>query len=119
MDFTRRRFSQLLTALGLAPALTAFAADGQVAGANGGSRDPQILRLSRNGWVPNNAHLPVLLYRDALRGQGEDPAATFEAVFTRNGWPPHSLVVIVADLRPEHSLAVRGLDFMDACLSIK
>ena len=54
----------------------------------GGPRDPQILRLSRNGWMPNNEHLPVLLYRDVLRGQGDDPASTFEAVFTRNGWPP-------------------------------
>ena len=88
MDLSRRRFSQLLTALGLGPAMSAFTREGEVSGANGGAGDPQILRLSRNGWMPNNEHLPVLLYRGAVRAEGDDPAAKYEALFTRNGWPP-------------------------------
>ena len=59
-----------------------------MSGSGGGPRDPQILRLSRNGWMPNNEHLPVLLYRGALQVKGNDPAAAFEAAFLRNGWPP-------------------------------
>jgi uncharacterized protein YjlB len=47
-----------------------------------------MLRLERNGWMPNNPHLPVLLYRGALAAHGDDPAARFEALFTRNGWRP-------------------------------
>src|ERR1700730_5040416 len=49
---------------------------------------PKVLRLKPNGWVPNNPHLPVLAYRHAVAAVGADPAAAFEAVFQRNGWPP-------------------------------
>lgn len=38
--------------------------------------------------MPNNEHLPVLLYRRALPTGGDDPAGRFEAAFQRNGWPP-------------------------------
>jgi uncharacterized protein YjlB len=88
MDLTRRRFGQMLTALGLAPALSTLKAEGEMTGSPGGAGDPQILRLSRNGWMPNNEHLPVLLYRSVLTTSGDDPAANFEHVFQRNGWPP-------------------------------
>jgi uncharacterized protein YjlB len=88
MTLSRRRFNNMLTALGLAPTLAGLTAEGALTGGSSGPRDPQILRLSRNGWMPNNGHLPVLLYRGVLQGQGDDPASTFESVFTRNGWPP-------------------------------
>ena len=80
MTLDRRRFNALLTALSLSPAGALFAA--------GKSSAPEVLRLSRNGWMPNNEHLPVLLYRNAIQPEQQDPAATFEAAFTRNGWPP-------------------------------
>ena len=86
MDLSRRQFSRLLTALGLAPAASAFAAEH--ADARGGAAEPQLLRLTRNGWMPNNERLPVLLYRGVVQAHGSDPAATYEELFTRNGWPP-------------------------------
>ena len=48
---------------------------------------PEALLLERNDWVPNHPHLPVLLYRAAVEISGSDPAARFEAMFDRNGWP--------------------------------
>jgi uncharacterized protein YjlB len=49
---------------------------------------PEVLQLAANGWMPNNPHLPVLLYRSAVSAAGSDPAAAFEELFCRNGWPP-------------------------------
>jgi uncharacterized protein YjlB len=50
--------------------------------------EPELIHLSRNGWVPNNARLPVLLYRGAFKVDGApNPAAIFEQTFRRNGWP--------------------------------
>ncbi|WP_254657097.1 hypothetical protein [Sphingobium fuliginis] len=44
--------------------------------------------LGENDWVPNNARLPVVIYRAALDGEGEDLAGRFEALFEDHGWPP-------------------------------
>lgn len=49
---------------------------------------PQVLRLARNGWVPNNERLPVLLYRNVISTAKSDLASAFESRFTENGWPP-------------------------------
>lgn len=73
----RRRFAAMLTAIGLSPELAAA-----------GAGEPEVLRLSGNGWMPNNERLPVLLYREAVGIHGPDPAAIFEQLFTHNGWPP-------------------------------
>lgn len=43
------------------------------------------LQLSRNGWMPNNERLPVLLYRRAFAGDAA--ADKMEATFERNRWP--------------------------------
>jgi len=49
---------------------------------------PEALQFAANGWMPNNPRLPVLLYRAAVPISGDDPAAAFESLFQRNGWPP-------------------------------
>lgn len=111
MDLSRRHFNQLLTAFGLSPALSRSESEGAISGGGSGPAEPQILRLSRNGWMPNNEHLPVLLYRDAMRGSGADPAANFEAVFVHNGWPPQWRNGVY-DFHHYHSTAHEVLGFV-------
>lgn len=49
--------------------------------------DPESFLLSRNGWVPNNENLPVLLYRVVFEPGRRDPASHLEELLQRNGWP--------------------------------
>jgi len=49
---------------------------------------PDVLHFTRNGWMPNNPRLPVLIYRQAVTPTGPDPALAFEHLFQLNGWPP-------------------------------
>jgi uncharacterized protein YjlB len=44
--------------------------------------------LDENDWVPNNARLPVLVYRGAVEGEGDEAAERFEQLFEEHGWPP-------------------------------
>ncbi|GBQ29313.1 cupin [Gluconacetobacter azotocaptans] len=83
MTVSRRAFQSLLAGLGLS--LTGRQA--QAAGRTGG-HDIDSFMLPRNDWVPNNDHLPVLYYRNAVALRPDDPAAGFEELFTTNGWPP-------------------------------
>ncbi|MBM3725127.1 MAG: cupin [Acidobacteria bacterium] len=68
----RRRFQTLLTAIGV---------NAQAAAS------PEQLRLARNGWMPNNERLPVLLYRGVLAASSAG-AEALEGMFRRHGWPP-------------------------------
>ena len=45
----------------------------------------ELYRLADDGAIPNNAALPLIVYRGALPPSG-DVAATFETLFARNGW---------------------------------
>jgi uncharacterized protein YjlB len=50
-------------------------------------RPPKLYRFRDDGRIPNNAELPLVLYRDAVRlDRGYDPAAVLEETFARNGW---------------------------------
>jgi uncharacterized protein YjlB len=71
---------------------TAAVTLGLTAGGNASAQTtvaaPDTFMLKPNGWVPNNPHLPVLFYKQVIRPTGPDPAALFETIFRRNGWPP-------------------------------
>lgn len=94
MPLDRRQFHTLLAGLA----------------AGSGSVPPETLLLARNGWMPNNQRLPVLLYRHAIAATGADPAAAFEAAFARNGWPP-AWRNGVYDFHHYHSTAHETLGF--------
>ena len=44
-------------------------------------------RFAPDGAVPNHPAWPLLVYAGAVSLEGTDPAAIFEQLFTRNGWP--------------------------------
>jgi uncharacterized protein YjlB len=67
--------------------------------------------LARNGWVPNNPRLPVILYRRALpEGPAEETASRFESLFERHGWPPQWRDGVF-DFHHYHSTAHEALGF--------
>lgn len=76
----RRRFGTMLAMAGAGTQIRKASPQAQAAGA-----EPEILRLTRNGWMPNNPVLPVLLYRSAF--SGANLASAMERDFERNGWP--------------------------------
>ena len=51
------------------------------------SPEPEVLLLARNGWMPNNPRLPVLLYRGLFRGERE-LTDKLEQLVRRHGWQP-------------------------------
>ncbi len=75
-SLNRRQFSAAVAALGVSSLTRGAEASVHV----------EKLQLSRNGWMPNNEHLPVVLYRRAFQPSG-DAAATMEQTFGRNAWP--------------------------------
>jgi len=81
----RRRFSGMVGALSLTPARSLFAVMNEE---NKAPIEPEVLRLSRNGWMPNNPDLPVLIYRGVAEGAPAELASVMENEFQRNGWPP-------------------------------
>jgi uncharacterized protein YjlB len=98
-------------ALGLAGAGTAFArraASAQTAPMGAVTLESFILRP--DGWAPNNPRLPVLLYKGVIKVAGDDPAALFEVVFRRNGWPPQWRNGVY-DFHHYHSTAHEALGF--------
>jgi uncharacterized protein YjlB len=78
----RRQFNTNLGSAGLA-----LAATGSARILDASDMRPETMQLSRNGWMPNNERLPVLLYRNVVRIEASDPAAIFEKQFQQNGWP--------------------------------
>ncbi|MCL4799829.1 MAG: cupin [Burkholderiales bacterium] len=44
--------------------------------------------LAPDAGIPNHPRWPLLVYPGAVAIAGADPAAAFEALFARNGWPP-------------------------------
>ncbi len=71
----RRNFSTLMALLGMTSL-------------QGAESKPEVLQLRRNGWMPNNEKLPVLLYRSISGDVRSDVASYMEKVFRQNGWPP-------------------------------
>ncbi|HEX4169902.1 MAG TPA: hypothetical protein VHZ55_30925 [Bryobacteraceae bacterium] len=61
--------------------------------------------------MPNNEHLPVLLYRNALNIQVRDLAADCETLFQQNGWPPQWRDGVY-DFHHYHSTAHEVLGFV-------
>lgn len=43
--------------------------------------------LAADGAIPNHPRWPLLVYPGAVALSGSDPAALFDELFTRNGWP--------------------------------
>ena len=71
----RRRFGAAIAALGVT-----------AAGPASGFVHAEKIQLSRNGWMPNNEHLPVLIYRRAFQ-LSELVPERMEETFERNAWP--------------------------------
>lgn len=83
---TLRQMSYLLGTLTLLSAeVSAESPSG--GGGPGAAPVPEELRFADDGRIPNS-RLPVLVYRSVLPPGTKDPAAAFESLFERHGWPP-------------------------------
>ncbi|AIR63632.1 cupin [Cedecea neteri] len=78
--FDRRDFIKSVLAAGAGIALTS------TRGWASSGITPEVTIITANGWVPNNAKLPVLHYRNVVM-QG-DIASQMEAIFAANQWFP-------------------------------
>lgn len=95
----RRKFGTALAVLGAGMGTEMFAI----------VSEPEVLQLKRNGWMPNNEKLPVLLYRNAFVLRG-DVAGEMERLFERNRWPPQWRNGVY-DFHHYHSTAHEALGF--------
>ncbi len=51
------------------------------------ARKPNLFSFKDDGLTPNNAKLPLVIYRGVVRlPESLDPAAVFEELFASNGW---------------------------------
>lgn len=51
-------------------------------------KEPETMLLKKNGWMPNNERLPVLLYRSAFDARSSNSVERVEALLAKNGWDP-------------------------------
>lgn len=98
----RRRFGALVALVGAGMRTSIFASDVGL----------EVMQLSRNGWMPNNEELPVLLHRGAFETGQKDMASKMEAAFEGNGWPPQWRNGVY-DFHHYHSTAHEVLGFAE------
>ncbi len=51
-------------------------------------KEPEAMLLRKNGWMPNNERLPVLLYRNAFDARSANGVERVESLLVKNGWDP-------------------------------
>lgn len=52
------------------------------------TKEPEALLLKKNGWMPNNDRLPVLIYRAAFPAGSANSVTRLEALLAQHGWDP-------------------------------
>ncbi|QDH16733.1 cupin [Swingsia samuiensis] len=76
----RRDFNVLLAGVGLS------LGNGRIRKAMASDTRVETFMLKKNGWVPNNERLPVIVYRNFLES-GPEKEDIYEALFNQNDWP--------------------------------
>lgn len=77
----------------------------------------EAFNLKPRDWVPNNRHLPVLLYRQALDPAGAPLGDAFEALFASNEWVPQWRASVF-DYHHFHSTAHEVLGVMSGSAEV-